>query len=462
MWLRFNLLDIDPNITLDVYDFLITPVFIALILSFATSYRNKHYPPGHPWRRYFIPALWFKLIGSITITLIYVYYYKGGDTNNYFFHGKVINSAFAESPRKWLNLILAIPTKLDGEYFEYTRQMFFYGKGSTHIVSAITAVLSGISFDSILSTSLIFSVISFTGVWALFRTFAELFPKLITPLATGILFIPSVALWGSGIFKDTLILFSLGWLTRTMLLLMVFRRYSAANILSFLLSLLVTFSIKIYVVVSFLPPVILWIILERTSKISNKQVRVFLSIIAIILSLALLATGVSQLNMIDKRYSLVNVAQTSATTRDWILYISKVDGGSAYSLGEFNPTFGGMLSKFPQAVNVTLYRPYPWEARKLIVFLTSLESLLLLLLTLKVIAILGIRKLLKATFSNSTIQFCLVFSLTFAFSVGISSYNFGALSRYKIPCIPFFLISLILIFYSQAKPGQRLFKTFNL
>ena len=39
---------------------------------------------------------------------------------------------------------------------------------------------------------------------------------------------------------------------------------------------------------------------------------------------------------------------------------------------------------------------------------------------------------------DPNLVFCLVFSIIFAFAVGISSYNFGALSRYKIPCLPFY------------------------
>jgi hypothetical protein len=48
------------------------------------------------------------------------------------------------------------------------------------------------------------------------------------------------------------------------------------------------------------------------------------------------------------------------------------------------------------------------------------------------------------------VLFCLVFSLIFAFAVGISSYNFGALSRYKIPCLPFYG-AFILILYHHKK-----------
>jgi hypothetical protein len=158
------------------------------------------------------------------------------------------------------------------------------------------------------------------------------------------------------------------------------------------------------------------------------------------------------------KYSLENVAATSSVTRGWIYYASSRDEqASAYSLGDFSPTIGGMLSKFPMAVNVTLFRPYIWEAKKIIVALSAFEALLFLLLTLKILFTIGPARIWKTVSNDATIQFCLIFSIIFAFAVGISSYNFGALSRYKIPCLPFYALALVLIHYKNA-PGKKLLK----
>jgi hypothetical protein len=101
-----------------------------------------------------------------------------------------------------------------------------------------------------------------------------------------------------------------------------------------------------------------------------------------------------------------------------------------------------MLSKFPQAVVVTLYRPFLWEARKVIIALSALEAIIFLFFTLKLIFKKkgGIFKMLG---KDANMMFFLIFSLIFAFAVGITSYNFGSLSRYKIPCLPFFAAFLM-------------------
>ena len=41
---------------------------------------------------------------------------------------------------------------------------------------------------------------------------------------------------------------------------------------------------------------------------------------------------------------------------------------------------------------------------------------------------------------------CFVFSFVFGIAVGASTTNFGALSRYKIPCMPFYFIMLLLVY----------------
>ena len=46
---------------------------------------------------------------------------------------------------------------------------------------------------------------------------------------------------------------------------------------------------------------------------------------------------------------------------------------------------------------------------------------------------------------------CLLFALSFAFVVGISTYNFGSLSRYKIPCTPFYMLFILILLFKDKK-----------
>ncbi|MBK9533341.1 MAG: hypothetical protein IPO42_16435 [Chitinophagaceae bacterium] len=46
---------------------------------------------------------------------------------------------------------------------------------------------------------------------------------------------------------------------------------------------------------------------------------------------------------------------------------------------------------------------------------------------------------------DPVILYCLLFALLFALFVGATTANFGTLVRYKIPCLPFYIIALYLI-----------------
>jgi hypothetical protein len=145
----------------------------------------------------------------------------------------------------------------------------------------------------------------------------------------------------------------------------------------------------------------------------------------------------------DERYSLDKIAVTARITAYDIGFYTGKDAGSGYSLGELDGTFGSMIKLAPQAVNVSLFRPYLWEVRNPLMLLSALESLGLLFLT--IYTVYKARRYLFGALGNPTILFCLMFSVSFAFAVGISTFNFGTLTRYKIPLLPFYLMAMILI-----------------
>lgn len=447
------------------FDFVLLPIYLLVVYAIAFSYCNKLYPRTHarihPWRKYFIAGFTLKIAGAIFIGLVYEYYYKGGDTSAFFYHAKVINQSLSDSPIKWLNLIFHIPDVNDTAYYQYTNQMLWYNAGSAYFVSSITAVFSIFTFNNYLPTSVLFAAISFTGIWAMFRTFAEQYPKLIKPIAICVLFIPSTFVWGSGIFKDTICMAALGWMTYACFRMLIRGQFRMKYMWIILVCFYLLVIIKVYIILVFVPALCLWILNTYSHKIKNSVVRfglkffVYATIIAGFF--AITASFSEQLG----QYSLENLAETSNTTRTYIYWASASsasgDEGSKYDLGAFDPTPLGMLKKFPLAVNVSLFRPYLWESRKPMVFLNSIEATIFLFLTLKVLFVIGFRNIWRSISRNPNIQFFLIFTIVFAFSVGISSYNFGALSRYRIPCLPFFALALSLIWYDNRPIKSEFF-----
>jgi hypothetical protein len=433
---------------LNIWDLILTPIFILILSTIAKKMRDKRYPPGHPLRRYYMAALNIKFAGAIFIALIYQYYYGGGDTYNFFLHTKTINSSLTDSFGTWFKLITRQSPEINPEIYQYSSRMEWYHDPASYTVAVIAAIFGLFTATTYMPTALLFAFFSFTGVWAMYRTFVNLYPKLHKELAIAFLFIPSTFVWGSAIFKDTICIFGLGWLVYTTFRIFVNRDFSIRNILLLILSFYLIYKTKIYILLAFLPALSIWLLATYSSKIKFAGLRFFVKLAFIGVAVAGFLFFSSLFAKELQKYSLDNIANTAAVTRGWLTTASG-DEGSAYDLGEFDPSIGGMLKKFPQAVVVTLFRPFPWEARKVIVLLSALEALLFAYFTIKAFQRSGLIRTIKFIGKDPNLLFFLIFSLIFAFAVGISSYNFGALSRYKIPCLPFYAAFLVILLKSK-------------
>jgi hypothetical protein len=66
--------------------------------------------------------------------------------------------------------------------------------------------------------------------------------------------------------------------------------------------------------------------------------------------------------------------RTAKDTQNWLVTASKMSGGSFYTLGDIEYSALGLLKIIPKAVNVSLFRPYLWEAKKLCSFRQQLKA----------------------------------------------------------------------------------------
>ncbi|MBL7721075.1 MAG: hypothetical protein JNK98_03690, partial [Chitinophagaceae bacterium] len=311
---------------ISLVDFLLLPFYLAIFYKIAYSFRDKYYKKGHPWRNYFIPALSYKIIGAIFISFIYVYYYEGGDTTNIYDNAYYINKIFSESPQTWLELITRSISKNDPVFFNYADGIYFYKDPATFNVCILTSFVNVLTLKSFLISAIFFAFISFWGVWAMFRAFATLYPNLTRPMAYAALFIPSTIVWGSGIFKDTVCLFALGWLFNSTVQMVVLKKFGPKVILIAVFSFLLLVQIKLYIVMSFLPALLLWIFFYYSRSIRNSYARQLAKFVVIGIVAVSAIAGLSYFSSQLGKYSLDNIVKTSAITRDYINWVSKEEG----------------------------------------------------------------------------------------------------------------------------------------
>lgn len=430
-----------------INDYLLLPIFLFIVFILAAYYRNRSYPVLHPLRKYFMPAFTVKIIGAIFIGIVYQYYYKGGDTLNFWAHSTLINSSLSDSVVTWFKLITASADPYDTDVFPYTAKMIWYSSPADYLVPAIGAFIGVFTLTTYLPTAVVFSALSFIGVWKMFVVFAKLYPRLHKQMAIAVLFIPSVFFWGSGFLKDTLTFSCLGWLVHYFYLIFYDNKNILPNSIKALFFLYIIFIVKSYIVLAFLPAAMLWGMGLLSYKIKDTRWIIVSRYMLYAVSLvALIVVGGKMQTQLFGEYNVESIAFKSAVTRDYLYRISTEQDGSGYTLGDMDPTLFGMLEKAPASINVTLFRPYLWEARKPIVMLSALESLVFLVFTIVVIFKNNPIRVVLRILGDETLQFCLIFTIVFAFAVGLSTSNFGSLSRYKIPCMPFYLAFLFIIF----------------
>ena len=246
--------------------------------------------------------------------------------------------------------------------------------------------------------------------------------------------------------KDTLTLTAIAFIVTGMIRVINQRRLSLAFWVLIAFSFYTIYSIRIYILLCLVPALILWYFLENVSRIRSRLTRLMATPLVITIALISSYFALDQISKEHHRYSLDKLAFTAEKTAKWISYVSTVEQGSGYILGDFDYSVAGMIRKFPLAINVTLFRPYIWEVQNPVMLFAALESIVVLLVTLVVLFKVRLN-LVRVIKKNSLVIFLLVFSISFAFAVGFSTYNFGSLVRYKIPLIPLYLSALSIIYY---------------
>jgi hypothetical protein len=433
---------------MEIRDLLVTPIWFFVILIAAYFVRFNATDPQT--KKYFLPALLVKMLGALALGFIYQFYYSGGDTYNYHTHGsRIIWEAFGDSMEHGMKLLF-----LEEGVYKYSSRILFFGDDPSYFIVQLATLLDFLTFSSYSATALLFSVISFVGSWMFFQTFYQQYPQHHFKLAIASFFIPSVFFWGSGILKDSIVLACLGIITYQIYKLFIKKEISIGSVFLFILSFYVIFTVKKFILQAYLPAVIIWVMAFHYYKVRSMALRMLIIPFSIGLVIYSAYYSVIKVGEGDNRYALDKITQTARITAYDIGFYTGRNAGSGYSLGELSDddSFSELLKKAPSAINVSLFRPYLWEVKNPLMLLSSVESMGIFILFLLII-FRGRRLALKAIFEPNVL-FCLIFSFTFAFAVGVSTFNFGTLARYKIPLLPYLSTALLLIL-SLSKSDKK-------
>lgn len=437
---------------MELKDLIVTPIYLFIFTLIAYAIRPKL--TSHDTKKYFIPALWARFGGALFLGGLYQFYYGGGDTFGFFLQSKVIHSAVLENPAIGLKLLFTDGLQHE-ELLNYSSRIYWYGANSEFFLVQVVGFFSLLTLSTYSSIALYFAFFSFLGSWFMFDVLQKTYKSIASKLAIGVLFIPSCIFWGSGVLKDTVTLSALGFLFWSVFQLVTNRKFSIKILTLLVVSGWIIFSVKIYVLICFIPAAFIWWYLQNISLIKSGMVRIMIAPFLLLLIVGFGYYLVSTIASTSDKYNLASIAEWSYITAYDIGFFTGKDAGSGYNIGSQDGTWENLIKLIPSAINVSLFRPYLWEVRNPLMLFSALESVVILSLTVRIILLLFRQKIRKRLNDPLVISF-LVFSLTFAFAVGVSTYNFGSLSRYKIPMLPFYLSALIILLCSKKDRLHKL------
>ena len=399
-------------------------------------------------------GLRYKLIASVFFYFVYIFYYKGGDSCNFFAIGRAMNMhMLTQDFFGGLKLIFSNTTPRTGYFplsliLEVNRfeSLYLLKDETSMMIGRIAALFGLLGLNSYMCTGLIFSYLSYLMIFRVFVLFCELYPTRHKEFSFSFLKIFSVLFWGSHVSKDTVSLALLCLIIYLMHRIFIQFKVSPVNIIGLIVSVIIVFIVKNYVLIAALPGMVYWIMKSAQQRAFSGILSKLFAPIMIAMAGGVVFLLYGSLAQNFEQLSSEELEKKAAGFQSWHQTIQENQGGSGYTLGadlDYSPA--SIIRYAPQAIAITLFGPFPWQARNLIMTLSALEALYFLYLFLNAMFRRGgTARILKAL-DDPVMFFCLTFVLIMAIAIGLTSFNYGALVRYRIPLMPFFSVLIILL-----------------
>ena len=399
-------------------------------------------------RPYFYPALLLKLLCGVLLGLLYFHYYGGGDTVAYYKGSLILSDLARNDAAAYVRLLVF--NEFSSEAFrasvpfsrlpEFTNSFFMI---------KLLSLLNLLTSNSYYLNSLYFSLFSFWGAAKLAAVLMRTFPKYNCAAAVAFLFFPSVVFWSSGLLKDAILFGSMCWVISLFLMMAHRQKLPAITLVLAPIMILLFCRIKFFLALLLLPLLLLYLLVKLLAKYSryfqNHLWQVLLMAVAIVvfglvgaLVFKVYADGFFYINLVESYNQMVALSE----------------GKPHIEYHTLAPTILSFAVNAPKAVFSAIYRPFVGESDQWLFVLLALENLVLLLLSL-----LAVGAAWRGKISEVRVDHLLFVAIVLAFAVifGLSTPNFGTLSRYRIAFLPF-LVYLLL----QNRYAQRLLERLKL
>lgn len=286
----------------------------------------------------------------------------------------------------------------------------------------VLSIFNIFSFGHYYTNIIFYSFISMFGPIAIYRVMNDVYPGKKWQLLIAVFLLPSFLYWASGLHKEGLIFLGFSLVIFNTYFGLNRKRFSLNNVIFILLGLLLVLVLRNFLIVIFIPAMIAWIL---ASKFSKKPLVVFAICYACFVVVFFTAKFIN---------ANLDFPQAVVTKQKEFVALH---GNSSVPMQKLEPTFSSFILNTPQAISLSILRPYPSDVKHLLSLAAAAETEVLLFLVL--IFLLWRRRDGARTQSSIFIYFCLFLSLSVLITIGYAVNNLGAIVRYRSIVLPLLL-----------------------
>jgi hypothetical protein len=440
-----------------INDLFIVP--LCLIVMYAIIRSRANACKDVSIRKYYFRAFYFKIFCVFAYATITEFYFRGGDTALYYQAVQDLRAALADDFNHFPTIVSTLQLVQSNPlapYFLFDNYAsdFTYNYmtvAGNFFVPRLGLIPSILFFNSYLCICFCFMMFALGGSIRLFKTFYYYYPTAKREIALATLFLPSVGFWSSGLLKDTICFGCVGFIVYGVLNIFLKKKKILSSLFWVIVCSYLLFTIKTYIFLVLVLALTIWVFAETNQLIKDKTLRQIFAFLTFVIGMGvgylMIQYFTSQETM--KQYQLDNIVSSAEYQRNNYLLLENQQT-SYYKINASNP-----VSLVLNSIGATFFRPFPWEIRSAAAVLSAMEALAFLILTVNLFYKKGISRPFKLIFKDPGLLMCFIFSIVFAIGVGASTANFGTLSRYKIPCTPFYVIMLLLLYRNTKLPYPR-------
>lgn len=454
----------------------------------------------------FTAVFLLKIIAGFFLTWIYTHYYpdrQTADIFKYYDDAKIMFSSINNHHYfDYIKMISGI--RNDTECFNQTyynhmnhwfRHYDFGTYNDNHTIIRFNAIVMLFSFGNFYVHTIFMCFICFLGLTALYKTFASYFINKEKLLFAALFLIPTLVFWSSGVLKEGILLFALGFLFYSFFNAFILKKNMVLNIVCLVIASFLILINKNYLLLAVAPALLYFYCVDKF-KIT-RPILFYSAFYIIVFFVGLLFSNYFLQNNLLETFSLkqrdfINVSKggvfiqndknfvridpdkkifldtlsknnfkikigssymywTNEDLNDTLYIKNSTDtasfhlvwdlplAGSTINISKLEPNIFSLAKTAPAALYNSLCKPSLLSSKSFLEKFSALENACVLLFLIICVWF------KKQTYNRNLLALCLFICLIILLLIGYTTPVAGAIVRYKVPIMPFLLMCGILI-----------------